>query len=346
MAEQRLNLEEIGRMAGVSRSTVSRVINDAPNVSSEARTRVESVIAATGYRPHAAARSLASNRTGVVGLVIPSAVEALFADPYFGRLIFGVSTAAYQLGMTLSLFIFKEESEEDAIYSRVVGPGLVDGVIVTATRMGDPLIDDLVDARMPFVVVGRPDDGRPAFSVDADNAGGGRLAAEHMAQLGYRRVGMIAAPSNTTAGVDRRMGFLGGAADAGLDVGDRIFEGDWSEQSGRQAMAQLLSVDRPEAVFVSSDRMAIGALRAIREAGLVCPDDIAIVSFDGLVPPDHTVPPLTSVAQPVAEVGAEAARILHAMITGERTEPESVVLPTQLMVRESCGAQRTSAARG
>lgn len=338
MADGRLNLEEIGRMAGVSRSTVSRVVNGAPNVSAEARTRVESVIAQTGYRPHAAARSLASNRTGVIGLVIPSAVEALFADPYFGRLIFGISTATYQLGMTLSLFIFKEESEEDAIYSRVVSPGLVDGVIVTATRMGDPLIQDLMDAQMPFVVVGRPDDERTAFSVDADNRGGARTAAEHLASLGYRKVGMITAPSNTTAGIDRRMGFLAAAADAGLDLGDRIHEGDWSESSGREAMALLLSSDRPEAVFVSSDRMAIGALRAIREAGLVCPDDVAIVSFDGLVPPDHTVPSLTSVAQPVAQVGAEAATVLHGVITAELTEPESAVLPTRLLVRESCGA--------
>jgi LacI family transcriptional regulator len=339
MTDRRLNLEEIGRMAGVSRSTVSRVVNGAPNVSTEARARVESVIAETGYRPHAAARSLASNRTGVVGLVIPSAVEALFADPYFGRLIYGVSTATYQLGMTLSLFIFKEESEEGTIYSRVVGPGLVDGVIVTATRMGDPLIEELLDAEMPFVVVGRPDEGRSAFSVDADNLGGARLAAEHLASLGYRRVGMITAPSNTTAGIDRRTGFLGGAAEAGLDVGDRILEGDWSEASGREAMEQMLATDRPEAVFVSSDRMAIGALRAIREAGLICPDDIAIVSFDGLVPPDHTIPALTSVAQHVAEVGAEAASVLHAVISGEVTEPKSVVLPTSLIVRESCGAR-------
>ncbi|MDX1447420.1 MAG: LacI family DNA-binding transcriptional regulator [Acidimicrobiia bacterium] len=338
MTDRRLNLEEIGRMAGVSRSTVSRVVNGAENVSDEARARVESVIAATGYRPHAAARSLASNRTGVVGLVIPSAVESLFADPYFGRLIYGISTATYQLGKTLSLFIFKEESEEDAIYSRVVGPGLVDGVIVTATRMGDSLIQNLTDAEMPFVVVGRPDAGRPAFSVDADNRGGARTAAEHLASLGYREVGMITAPSNTTAGIDRRAGFLDGASDVGLSIDNRIVEGDWSERSGREAMAQLLSSSRPEAVFVASDRMATGALRAIREAGLVCPDDIALVSFDGLVPPDHTVPSLTSVAQPVAEVGTEAANMLDAVITGELDTPESVVLPTRLLVRESCGA--------
>ncbi len=341
---QRLNLEEIGRMAGVSRSTVSRVVNGEPNVSPEAKAKVEAVIAATGYRPHAAARSLASNRTGVVGLVIPSAVETLFDDPYFGRLILGISGSTNELGLVLSLFIFKDSAEEGAISARVVRPGLVDGVIMTATRMGDPLIEDLSQAGMPFVVVGRPDEGHRLFSVDADNKGGAKAAALHMARLGYRRVGLIAAPSNTTAGLDRRSGFLEGVAESGLELGSRIVEGDWSEASGREGMVTLLSSDRPEAVFVASDRMSVGALRAIRDAGLTCPDDVAIVSFDGLIPPNQTVPQLTSVAQPVSEVGAEAVRILHAVIENDLTDPQSIVLPTELQVRESCGAEQRSEA--
>ncbi len=341
--ERRLNLEEIGRMAGVSRSTVSRVVNGAPNVSPQAKARVEAIIARTGYRPHAAARSLASRRTGVVGIVIPSAVETLFDDPYFGRLILGISRATNALDTTLSLFLFKEEADEHAIYSRVVTPGLVDGVIVTATRMGDPLIDRMLDGDMPFVVVGRPDDGRPFYTVDADNRGGSRMAAVHLAGLGYRRIGMIAAPSNTTAGVDRRAGFLEGLAEAGLGIEGRIHEGNWSEASGRAAM-QLLLRDRPDAVFVGSDRMAVGALTAIRQAGLSCPGDVAVVSFDGLIPPDQTVPRLTSVAQPVAEVGDRAARLLHAVIEGAVTTPEQIMFPTELVVRESCGALRQEVA--
>ncbi|MDX1691710.1 MAG: LacI family DNA-binding transcriptional regulator [Acidimicrobiia bacterium] len=333
----RLNLEEIGKLAGVSRSTVSRVINGESNVSPEARARVEAVIAETGYRPHAAARSLASNRTGVVGLVIPSAVATLFDDPYFGRLILGVSNATQLAGTTLSLFLFREESEESAIGSRVIGPGLVDGLIVTATRMGDPLIDELVDVGMPFVIVGRPDDGRPVFSVDADNRGGARCAALHLASHGYRRVGMISPPSNTTAGVDRRAGFLEGAADADLDVSGLLHEGDWSEASAHAAMAQMLESSSVEAVFVGSDRMAVGALRAIREAGLRCPEDVAVISFDGLLPPSQTMPRLTSVAQPVTDVGERAAALLNAVIEGELTTPEQIVLPTELVIRESCG---------
>lgn len=340
---KRLNLEEIGRLAGVSRSTVSRVVNGATNVSDDAKARVEAVVEQTGYRPHAAARSLASSRTGVVGLVIPSAVETLFDDPYFGRLILGISQATNLAGTTLSLFLFREQADEAAIARRVVNPGLVDGVIVTATRMGDPLISELVDTGTPFVVVGRPDAGGSVLSVDVDNRGGAKAAVVHLAALGRRRIGTIAPPSNTTAGLDRRAGYLEGLAEAGLSAEGLLVEGDWSEQSGFDGMNELLR-SQPDAVFVASDRMAVGALRAIRAAGLTCPDDVAVVSFDGLIPPTQTVPQLTSVTQPVVEVGERAAELLHDAIRGEHHRPQQIVFPTELVVRESCGARTGAAA--
>lgn len=334
---QRLNLEEIGRLAGVSRSTVSRVVNQEPNVSAEAKRRVEAVISETGYRPHAAARSLASNRTGVVGLVIASAARTLFDDPFFGRLILGITSATNAQNTTLALFLLETDADGDSTVNRVVNSGTVDGVIVTATSMGDPVIDHLRSSDLPFVVIGRPEDGRTLYSVDADNRGGARSAALHLAACGYKRIGLVAPPSFTTAGVDRRSGFLEGLQEAGLSAEGRIREGDWSEESGRVAMESLLATDL-DAVFVGSDRMAVGALRAIREAGLSCPDDVAVVSFDGLLPPDQTVPRLSSVVQPVTEVGERAVLLLRAVIDGTTTTPEHVVFPTNLVVRESCGA--------
>lgn len=340
---KRLNLEEIGRLAGVSRSTVSRVVNGASNVSDEAKARVEAIVEQTGYRPHAAARSLASNRTGVIGLVIPSAVETLFDDPYFGRLILGISRATNVAGTTLSLFLFSDAADETVIARRVVNPGLVDGVIVTATRRGDPFINELADTGTPFVVVGRLDDGRPVISVDVDNRGGAKAASAHLVGLGHQRIGTIAAPSNTTAGLDRRAGYLEGLAEAGLSSEGLLVEGDWSEQSGFDGMNELLR-SQPDAVFVASDRMAVGALRAITAAGLTCPDDVAIVSFDGLIPASQTVPQLTSVTQPVAEVGERAVALLHEAIGGEHRRPQQIVFPTELVVRESCGARIGAAA--
>ncbi len=339
---QRLSLEEIGRRAGVSRSTVSRVVNGGPNVSASTKRRVEAVVAETGFRPHAAARSLASNSTDVLGLVIPSAVETLFDDPYFGRLIYGISRATNEIQMTLTLFLFGDVPDEGAIISRVVSPGLIDGVIVTATAMGDPLIDFLRGTDMPFVVIGRPDDGGPVYSVDVDNRGGARAAALHLARLGYQRMALISAPSDTSAGVDRQSGFNEGLVTVGLSLEDRIIAGDWTESSGRAAMTKLLAA-KPEAVFVASDRMAVGALRAIHDVGLSCPEDVAVVSFDGLIAGDQTIPPLTSVVQPVRAVGERAVRLLKSIINGTVTVPECIVLPTELVVRESCAAGRTEA---
>jgi DNA-binding LacI/PurR family transcriptional regulator len=332
---KRLKREEIGRLAGVSRSTVSRVINGERNVSPDARARVEAVIAETGYRPHAAARSLASNRTGNIGIVIANSVETLFDDPYFGRLIMGVTTASNLEETTVSLFLSNDASQTEAVFAGVTDPGLVDGVIVTATWMGDPLIDILSDAGMPFVVVGRPEHGTRLFSVDADNHGGARLAAAHLVEQGRERFGIITAPSNTTAGIDRREGFIEGLAEAGFTVEGRVFEGDWSEASVREGMAHLLAGEAPDAVCVCSDRMAVGALRAIRDSGLRCPDDIALASFDGILPEDQTVPRLTAVAQPVFEAGEQAARLLQSLIDGNVTEPQQILLPTSLVVRES-----------
>ncbi|MFW2382784.1 MAG: LacI family DNA-binding transcriptional regulator [Acidimicrobiales bacterium] len=334
---QRLNLEEIGRLAGVSRSTVSRVVNGETNVSETARQRVEEIIAETGYRPHAAARSLASNRTGVIGLVIPSAAETLFDDPYFGRLILGATGASNSMETTLALFLFDHESDEASIIPRVIGSGLVDGVIVTAAEIGDPVTDHLRRTSLPFVVVGRPHDPKIRFSVDVDNRGGAHKAATHLAKLGRSRPALIAPPSNTTAGIDRRMGFLDGLAENGLDIAGRTAEGSWTESSGKAAMTSLLASE-PDSVFVGSDRMAVGALRALREAGLSCPHDIALVSFDGLIPPDQTAPRLTSVAQPVTDVGRQAVLLLKAVIDTPDHDAERIVFEPTLIVRESCGA--------
>lgn len=334
---QRLNLEEIGRLAGVSRSTVSRVVNGESNVSEAAKQRVDAVIAETGYRPHAVARSLASNRTGVIGLVIPSAAETLFDDPYFGRLILGATGASNSMETTLALFLFEAESDQESIIPRVVGTGLVDGVVVTAAEIGDPVTDQLRRSNLPFVVVGRPHDPTIHFSVDVDNRGGARQAAEHLAKLGRTRPALIAPPSNTTAGIDRRMGFLEGLSEHGLEIDNRTAEGAWTEASGQRAMESLLE-STPDSVFVGSDRMAVGALRALSEAGLTCPDDVAVVSFDGLLPADQTSPRLTSVVQPVADVGREAVLLLKSVIDNPDVAPERIVFEPTLIVRESCGS--------
>lgn len=337
----RLKLEDIGRMAGVSRATVSRVVNGEQNVRPEVRERVEDVIRQTGYTPNAAARSLVSKRTGVIGLVIPSRVHSLFEDPYFAQLIQGVTLASNRAGTTLSLFLFQSEAEERQLYPRVVESGFLDGIIVTATRMGDPLVARMTTRGIPVVMVGRADIDDVSY-VDVDNSGGAAEAARHLVDVGRRRIGIIGAPTNTTAGRDRLDGFLVGMSDRGraFDTDLRV-DGDFSEQSGFDAMHTLL--DRGvDGVFAASDSMALGALRATRERGLDVPGDVALVGFDGFSASQNSIPPLTTVRQPVADTARRAVETLTGLISGAVTGPCSHVLPVELVVRATTSVPATA----
>ena len=330
-------LEDIGRLAGVSRSTVSRVLNNQANVKPEVRARVQEVIRRTGYTPNIAARSLVSGRTGVIGLVIPSRVHSLFEDPYFARLIQGITAASNQAGTTVSLFLFQTEEEESELYPRVVTSGMLDGLILTATRMADPLLSQVSPDELPIVIVGRPD--RDGFSyVDVDNRGGAIMAAQHLVGLGHQRIGLVGAPINTTAGLDRLNGFVEGLALSGMALNPSLrVDGDFSEASGYTAMRNLIP-KQPEAVFVASDNMAVGALRALREAGIKIPEDMAIMGFDGLPSSENATPTLTTIKQPVTATGARAVRILNDLVTGVATAPVAELMPVELVIRESSEA--------
>ena len=334
-----LTLEDIGRLAGVSRSTVSRVINDQASVRPDVRERVRDVIRRTGYTPNAAARSLVSGRTGLVGLVIPSRVHSLFEDPYFGRLIQGVSAGCNESKVSLTLFLFQNETEEEALFPRVADPGLLDGLILTATRMQDPLLARLALSDMPVVVIGRPDVADVSY-VDVDNFGGAKSAASFLCDNGYRRIGLIGAPTDTTAGLDRLAGFVQGLAERGQHLDPRLrVDGDFSQASGYHAMRQLLP-HKPEAIFAASDTMAIGAMRALREAGLTIPGDIGIVGFDGSPSSETSDPPLTTVRQRVFGTGARAVDILNRIIDRGHSAPIIEIEPVDLVIRAST-ADRT-----
>jgi LacI family transcriptional regulator len=336
---QNLTLEEIGRRAGVSRSTVSRVINNQDNVSPAARQRVLEVIEETGYQPHAAARSLAAQRTRVIGLVIPRSVQAFFADPYFPRLIQGIAQACNANDYTLSLFMFHSEAEERDLYPRVLSQGLVDGVIITSSLENDPLIPLLAKSDRPFVLIGRPLIDAPISYVDADNVVGVHNAVTHLIRLGRRRIGHIAGPDDTSVGRDRKRGYIEALRERGLPVEQElIVESDFTETSGYQAAQKLMALGA-DAIFAVSDKVAFGALRALRDAGRSVPEDVSVVGFDDLEAAAISQPPLTTVRQPIRETGVAAVEtLLDVMENGDATA-RRVILPTQLVIRESCGAE-------
>jgi LacI family transcriptional regulator len=335
-----LTLEEIAKLAGVSRSTVSRVVNDQPSVREPVRERVWQVIRETGYQPHAAARSLVTRRTRIVGVIIPEAVTTLFTDPFFAHLLCGVTQTCNSQGYQLMLSLFNGPAGPEEMYRRVIGGGHLDGMVVASTRMDDPLIGRLLDDGVPVVMVGRHPDERVRY-VDVDNVAGARMAVDHLARLGHRRIGTITGPLNMPGAADRLEGYRKAMEAHRLPMDDGlIVEGDFTEESGMAAARRLLSLP-VTAIFAASDIMAVGALRVIRETELQVPRDVALVGFDDIPIAAALQPALTTVRQPIEQMGSMAASLLLSLLESPpegRPPAHQLILPAKLVVRESCGA--------
>jgi LacI family transcriptional regulator len=327
-------LEKIAQLANVSRSTVSRVINDDPNVNEETRQRVQKVVQQLNFQPNQAARSLAGGRTRILGLVIPQGVSRLFSDPYFPILIQGVSSACNANDHTVMLWLAEPEYERRMI-SQVLHNGLIDGVIISSVLLDDPLVKALIESHLPFILIGRHPSDENASYVDVDNATSAREIVGHLLRRGRRRIGIITGPRNMIAGVDRLEGYLAALRERGLTTEpDLIAESDFTEAGGYEAAYQLLPY-QPDAIFAASDTMALGALRALRQAGLRVPQDVALAGFDDMPFAAHTQPPLTTVRQPILRTGAVAAETLIDMIENPSQPPRRILLPTELVLRES-----------
>jgi LacI family transcriptional regulator len=334
-----LTLEDIAKKCGVSRSTVSRVINNHPNVSEKVRKRVQKEIKNTGFRPHAAARALVSQRSWTIGLVLPRSVNSFFTDPYYPRLIQGIAQGCNLNKYTLGLYLITDAEDEEEIYPRLSRRGSLDGILFQSDQIGDQLIDRLAQSRIPLVIIGRPFHNDNISYIDIDNVSAAGLAVNHLLKLGHKRIGTITGPLNTTVGIDRKNGFIQAMQKSGISVDEAlIVEGDFTENKGYQGMLKILP-GRPDAVFVASDQMAIGAIRALRENGLRVPEDVAIIGFDDLPLANSADLNLTTVHQPVYEFGIKAVEFLDDLIVNGTTPPRHIIMGTELVIRESCGAK-------
>jgi LacI family transcriptional regulator len=335
-----LTLEDIAKKAGVSRSTVSRVVNDHPYVSPEVRKRVLDVIKNTGYHPNAAARTLASQRSWTIGLILPRTVSSFFSDPYFPRLTQGIAQACNQYNYTLGLFLVVTKDDEEKIFPRVSRRGLLDGIIIQSGQIGDHLIDRLVNSSIPLVIAGRPFQSTDVSYIDVDNVNAAYNAVSHLIRQGRKHIATITGTSNSTVSIDRKEGYLRALIDRGINVDESlIVGGDFTEVSGYEGMQQILPA-RPDAVFAASDTMAMGAIRAIREAGLKIPDDIALVGFDDLPLASQSDPSLTTVRQPIIQFGFQAVEILIDVIENGLKPARRIIMETDLIIRKSCGSSR------
>jgi len=328
---KKLTLEEIGARVGVSRSTVSRVLNHHPDVAPDVRARVEAVVEETGFQPNQAARALVSQKTGLIGLVMLTEMHELFGDPYYSALVAGIDQGCAEHGLIFSMFPVQSAEGRPDLLSRQFAQGFVDGVIVTAGPFSDPLIEVLRDRGTNMVVIGHPRDTSGLRRIDVDNRTGSELAATHLIERGRQRVGFIGPTSDYHYGAERIDGYRGALTAAGRTVDDRLICLDYPSVDGGHRAAQQLLVHGPDAIHVATDTMAVGVYEALNERGLRIPDDVAVVGFDGFTRAAELAPPLTTVVQPVEEVGRRAVELL----AEASTEPREIILPVNLHIRAS-----------
>lgn len=331
-----LTLEDIARISGTSRSTVSRVINGEGSVREATREKINRVIRDLNFQPNLVARGLAGGRTGLIGFMIPLGVQSIFRDPFFPLLLQGISNGCATHNYSAMLWMAELEYKRRMI-SRLIYNGLVEGVIVSSMLSDEPLVEALADSKLPFVLIGR----HPALPhisyIDIDNRKSVSLAVTHLIQQKCQRIATITGPLTMMVGQDRLQGYRDALLAQGRPVEERwIVEGDFTEEGGYQAMRHLLT-EKPDAVFAASDAMAMGAMGAILEAGLKIPEDVAVMGFDDVVSPRPDFPGLTTVRQPIQDMGARAAETLIYLIQNPQEDAMQLVLPAELVIRQSTG---------
>ncbi|MGW0552425.1 LacI family DNA-binding transcriptional regulator [Streptomyces altiplanensis] len=329
-------LEEVAAFAGVGRGTVSRVINNAPGVKTETRLVVEQAIAELGYVPNHAARALAGSRTDAVALVITETERRFFAEPFFSEIVHAVGTGLAETEIQLLLTLVRTDKERQRFvqYARA---GRVDGVLLVSVHGSDPLPDMLAELELPTVLSGRRSSDEAVSYVDSDNVGGARSAVRYLADSGRRAIATVTGPPDMYVAQCRLRGYQEAMRQSFGEVDPSwIAQGDFTEESGRRSMAELLHRHPDlDAVFAASDIMAAGALHTLRAAGRRVPEDVAVVGFDDSPLAQHTDPQLTTVRQPVEEMGRAMARVLLEDIEAPSAAWRHVILRTKLVRRAS-----------
>lgn len=330
-------IKDVALHAQVSVATVSHVVNDTRFVSEATRLRVQQAIEELRYVPSALARSLKSNRTHTVGMMIPNN-----SNPYFAEIIRGIEDTCYAAGFNVILCNSDDDPLKQSTYVRLLSEKQVDGLIVLSSGSDLDLLDTLRAATMPQVVVDREIDDLAADLVEVNHEAGGFLATQHLLQLGHRRIACIAGPQMLSSARQRVQGYRRALHEAGLAEDDRLLRrGDFTSAGGHAAMVSLLDRaapgERPSAVFASNDLMAIGAICAAAAAGLHIPKDLSVIGFDDIALAAYSNPPLSTIVQPKHQTGELAAQLLLQRIAQPDRELQRAILQPSLLVRQSTG---------
>jgi LacI family transcriptional regulator len=325
-------IREVASRAGVSPTTVSHVINNTRFVSADARQRVLDAMAELNYRPNVLARSLRRGETRTLGLILPDS-----ANPFFAEIARAIEDTAFRNGYNVILGNSENELTKEQVYVDVLVNKQVDGLIFVATGDHSPSLEQLVNDGLPVVVVDRRLSGLEVDTVLTDNLQGGLTATRYLLDLGHRRIACITGPSNLTPSAERVIGYRQALEERSLPVDETLIrKGDFHPHSGYLAVSQLLHRQpRPTAFFICNDMMAIGALRALAEAGLHVPQDCSLLGFDDIELASYVTPPLTTIRQDKNAMAEAAVQLLLERIAEPSLPARTRILPTCLVERQS-----------
>lgn len=333
-------IKDVALYAGVSPSTVSRVIANSSRISEETKERVRTAMKTLNYHPNAFARGLVTNTAGAIGILIPPDLQEFFVNPFFAEFMSGVSEIARKQGFDIVLST-SGRSEDDVLDSMIRGRR-VDGVLLLRSRQNDPAIERVIEEGFPATLLGRPVDNAPISYVNNDNALATYEATMHLIGLGHTRIGFLGGSEDLVVTADRLSGYQRALREAGIAPEPKLMVSSFFlEQGGYLGMMRLLALsERPTAILASDDVLAFGAMRAAAELGYRLPDDMAIVGFNDIRLAELANPSLTSVRVHMQELGQAAGEILIEQIRTEAREPVHRLIETTLIVRNSCGAKR------
>jgi len=333
-------IKDVAARAGVSPSTVSRVLANSPRISEPTTLRVREALDVLNYHPNAFARGLVTNTAGAIGILIPPEPREFFGNPFFAEMMSGVSEVAQEAGLDTVLSTAGRQ-EVDA-FEAMVRSRRVDGVLVLRSRRNDPLLAKVACMNVPATLLGRPDRDWEIPYVNNDNVKAAYAATLHLLRMGHRRVGFLGGADDLVVTMDRVDGYRKALSDEGIVPDQRMeVSSFFLEQGGYLGMMRLLALsDRPTAVLASDDVLAFGAMRAASELGYRIPDDLAIVGFNDIRLAELANPALTSVRIHMPELGKAAAELLIDQIRRGQRDMATRILPTELVIRNSCGAKR------
>lgn len=338
-AKKRATIKDVAAQAGVSYQTVSRVINNKPDVTDETRRKVQHVIDTLGFRPNLAARSLPRQRSHIIGLIIPYEADYLFRDPNLLAQISGIDATANTYDYNVLLSTAGNSNAGIDAFERFLHNRVADGALVIETASSQAGSKLLAAENYPYVTLGYDPGPANGYCVHSNDREGARQVTQHLLDRGHRRIGLINGPA-TGAVVsleERLLGHRQVLAEAGLAFDPALMVyGDYTRLGGQRATEQLLALPQPPtAIFALNDRMAMGAIRTLHAANLRVPEDVAVVGFDDIGTAADFNPPLTTVRLPSKAVGQLAAQMLFDLVNGKTVPQKEIILPTDVIIRQS-----------